>query len=407
MAYGELVYRSRLNLKTTLADLASLVGCERWHTLPKIMKRLREHGLADEQMRALPDEKKHFHRKKTQKRRWQDQLQTTTVYRLAPGAELTDVQNGILWTVHCFNSAGQRPYPLCRQAAQAGLPYGDKHLKWLQDHGYLGRGLVRRRRSPALAGRETETPRRPRGQVGGVRRRVGREPVRRGLLPREDTLYHFPSGTSAVCSGTVARRWHRRATAASRCGTTGNGRFPRRAKATAELLLMEYFVCRMFWDMFDAVERVTKRNRQLGKFHGDNSLGLLRQQTAAQVRAMKARLVEGGVEALETWCPDFSSLGAMRSQPRRQGDGRKATEPRLERHAASKHRCDSEGFDRMLSRNAPELDRAVWLPRLLESRQFQEDPEQLYLECYQALSDLPSRQERNLERLLNGNNGKA
>ena len=36
-----------------------------------------------------------------------------------------------------------------------------------------------------------------------------------------------------------------------------------------------------------------------------------------------------------------------------------------------------------------------------------QDPEQLYLDCYQALSDLPPRQERNLERLLDGNNGQA
>ena len=140
------------------------------------------------------------------------------------------------------------------------------------------------------------------------------------------------------------------------------------------LLLMEYFVCRMFHKMFPSVEQVTLHNRQLGRFHGDSSLGLLRKTTASTVRTMKARLLDGGIEALETWCPDFSSLGAMTRQPRTQSDGRRATEPAAERHAVSKHRCDTEGFDRMLSQNAPELDRAVWLPRLLESRQFHARP---------------------------------
>ena len=56
-AYGELLYRSRLDLRTTPADLATAVGCERWHTLPKIIRRLQEHGLADEQLKPLQDAK--------------------------------------------------------------------------------------------------------------------------------------------------------------------------------------------------------------------------------------------------------------------------------------------------------------------------------------------------------------
>ena len=39
-AYGELLYRCRLNLRTTPADLAATMRCERWHTLPKVIKRL-------------------------------------------------------------------------------------------------------------------------------------------------------------------------------------------------------------------------------------------------------------------------------------------------------------------------------------------------------------------------------
>ena len=56
----------------------------------------------------------------------------------------------------------------------------------------------------------------------------------------------------------------------------------------------------------------------------------------------------------------------------------------------------------MFGSDAPELDRDAWLPRILGSRQFKEDPEQMYLDCYQALGNRPSRQERNLERLLDG-----
>ena len=61
----------------------------------------------------------------------------------------------------------------------------------------------------------------------------------------------------------------------------------------------------------------------------------------------------------------------------------------------------------MFRSDAPELDRDLWLGRILGSSQYQDDPEQLYLDCGRALGDLPARRERNLERLLHGNNGKA
>ena len=183
VAYSELLYRSRLDLKTTLADLAKATRCERWHTLPKAIKRLREHGLADDQLRPLPDEQKNcFHRKRTHKRRWQDQLQTTTVYRLAPDAELTDVQNSILWTAHSFNSAGQRPYPSSlAKLLRLDIRTVVKHLKRLQENGFLDSDMsvVADPRhwqdaAPKLSGD-------PEVELGGVRREVGRKQVRRGL----------------------------------------------------------------------------------------------------------------------------------------------------------------------------------------------------------------------------------
>jgi hypothetical protein len=93
-----------------------------------------------------------------------------------------------------------------------------------------------------------------------------------------------------------------------------------------QLWLMEYFVHRMFLQMFTAVERATSHNRQLGKFHGANSLGLLRKTTAAQARTMKARLIEGGIEGLELWVPDCSLLGAT-ARPKVRNIATRMSEP--------------------------------------------------------------------------------
>jgi hypothetical protein len=62
---------------------------------------------------------------------------------------------------------------------------------------------------------------------------------------------------------------------------------------------------------------------------------------------------------------------------------------------------------RLLRDRAPELDREAWLERIVASRQFEDDAEQLYLDCWQALNDRATRQGRNLERLLGEGNGKA
>jgi hypothetical protein len=170
---------------------------------------------------------------------------------------------------------------------------------------------------------------------------------------------------------------------------------------------MECFVERVFWKMFEAVEQVTSRNRQLGKFHGNDSRGLLRQVTSATVRTMKARLVEGGLEALELWCPDFSLLGATTRRPKRENGGSRAPMTTAGGYPCRKLPCDRTGFAKMLRSDAPELDRDLWLERILGASQYKDDPERLYLDCGRALSDLPMRRERNLERLLGGNNGKA
>ena len=143
-------------------------------------------------------------------------------------------------------------------------------------------------------------------------------------------------------------------------------------------------------------------NRQLGKFHGDNSLGLLRKVTSGHVRAMKARLVEGGVEGLELWSADFSSL-AVTVQPK----ARTAAPSPARCAPACKPPSDQQAFERLLSQDAPELDRNAWLPRILGSARFKDDPEDLYLKCGQALGGPLSWQERSLERLLAESNGKT
>jgi hypothetical protein len=152
--------------------------------------------------------------------------------------------------------------------------------------------------------------------------------------------------------------------------------------------------------MFEAVEKATKHNRQMGTFHGDSSDGLLRRITAGQIRAMRARLFEGGVQGLELWTPDLTSLGTTKRQPNMQAVGVSVS-------SGPKIRYDREAFVRLLRDRAPELDREAWLERIVASRQFEDDAEQLYLDCWQALNDRATRQGRNLERLLGEGNGKA
>ncbi len=68
---------------------------------------------------------------------------------------------------------------------------------------------------------------------------------------------------------------------------------------------------------------------------------------------------------------------------------------------------DREDFDQLLSRYAPELDRDVWLKRILESPQFKDDPDELYSDCTKALDNIPAWRVQSLEQLLGGSNGRA
>ena len=321
-AYGELLYRSRLDLKTTPSDMAAAVGCERWRTLPKVIKRLQEHGLADERLRALPDGKGFFHRKQDTKRKWQDQFQTTTVYRQVPGGELTDVRNGILWTVHSFNSAGQQPYPSSiAKLLRLDLRTVTKHLEWLQEHGYMDADWCV---TADPCRWQDATP-----KLKGDPEARWEEFAAEWVGSRYDDNYcqgkpyfalshsHFRRSFQEGCEAMAEAGY-----ASDRIRAYWETEVPEACsseKRAVQLWLMEYVVHRLFYRMFDAVERVTSRNRQLGKFHGADSLGLLRQVTAAQVRTMKARVLEGGMEGLETWAPDLSSLGSVTSPRRRAG----------------------------------------------------------------------------------------
>ena len=279
--YGELLYRSRLDLKTKLADLANVTGCERWRTLPKVVKRLQAHGLADEQLRPLKDEKKYFHRKRTQKRKWQNEFQTTTVYRLAPDAELTDIQNGILWTVHSFNSAGQRPYPssvakLLRLDCRTVV----KHIELLREKGYLDAdGCV----CADPCRWQDATPRLP-----GDPEVRWEEFATEWVGSRYDDSYCGGKTIFALTRSHFRRSLQDGCESMARAGYTSvqirdywEREVPEACRGDGSLVLMEYLAERIFWKMFEAVERVTKQNRQLGKFHGDNSLGLLRKEIIA------------------------------------------------------------------------------------------------------------------------------
>ena len=80
---------------------------------------------------------------------------------------------------------------------------------------------------------------------------------------------------------------------------------------------------------------MTNRNRQLGKFHGGLPWAAA-QATASTARAARARLVEGGVEALETWCPGLLVVGGgddATQDARASGD--RTAEPAAEGHAAT------------------------------------------------------------------------
>ena len=397
-AYGELLYRSRLNLPTTPADLAVATGCERWHTLPKVIGHLQRHGLADQQLRPLRDENKYFHRKRMPKHRWQDQFQTTTVYRLRPDAELTEIQNAVLWTVHSFNSNGKRPNPKSvARLLRLDHRTVNKHLQWLQEHGFLDADfhvIADPRHWQDVAPKLAGAPEAKWSEFasGWVAARYGQRKPHFALSPS-----HFQRSLQDACE------------AMAKAGYTSvlirnywEQEVPQACRGDCQLLLMDYLIDRTFWKMFEAVEKATARNRQLGKFHGDNSLGLLRKVTSGHLRAMKARLVEGGVEGLELWSADFSSL-AVTVQPK----ARTATPSSARCAPVAAPRSDQQAFERLLSQDAPELDRNAWLPRILGSRRFKDDPEHLYLECGQALNNPPSWRERNLERVLAESNGKA
>jgi hypothetical protein len=396
-AYGELLYRSRLELRTTPADLAAAVGCERWHTLPKIIRRLQEHGLADEQLKPLQDAKGYFHRKKNAKRRWQNEFQTTTIYLQCQDALLADVQNTILWTIHSFNSMGKKP-PLKSVATLLRLDYRTvtRHLKVLQEQGCLDVDLCvtadpRHWQDAAPKPENAPEVRWDTFAAEWVGNRYGdgynhgKPRFALAFLQVRQSLCECCTDMAAAgyTSVQICDYWEQ--VVPDACGTNGQ-----------QLLLMEYFVERVFYKMFAAVETVTNRNRQVGKFHGENSFGLLRKVTAGQIRTMRTCLLERGVQGLEFWSPDFSSLGVR-------------TLPKIPSAPAGRKRqsYDRTDFERLFADSAPALDRSSWVPRLMESPGFKDDPHQLFLECSHALDAFPHCHERNLERVLHGTNGKA
>ncbi len=396
-AYGELLYRSRLDLRTTPADLAAAVGCERWHTLPKIVRGLQEHGLADEQLKPLQDAGRYFHRKKNAKRKWQNEFQTTTIYLQCQDALLTDVQNTILWTIHSFNSMGKKP-PLKSVATLLRLDYRTvaRHLKVLQGKGCLDAELCvtadpRHWQDAAPKLEDAPEVRWDEFAAQWVTSRYddgynhGKPRFALAFSQVRQSLHEGCSDMAAAGYTSVQIRDYWERVVPDACGSNGQ-----------QLLLMEFFVERLFYKMFAAVEKSTNRNRHLGKFHGENSLGLLLKVTAGQIRTMRTCLLERGVQGLEFWSPDFSSLGVR-------------TLPKIPSAPAGRKRqsYDRTEFERLFAKQAPEVDRNSWLPRLMESPQFKEDPEQFYLDCHYALEAFPPCRVQRLERVLHGTNGKA
>jgi len=73
----------------------------------------------------------------------------------------------------------------------------------------------------------------------------------------------------------------------------------------------DYFVHRLWWNVWKAAEQETALHRKRGTFSGPNSLGLLKLKTNAAIKALAEKIKGDGWDSLTYWEPDFSlALGA-------------------------------------------------------------------------------------------------
>ena len=73
----------------------------------------------------------------------------------------------------------------------------------------------------------------------------------------------------------------------------------------------DYFVHRLWWNVWKAAEQETSLHRKQGTFSGPNSLGLLKLKTNAAIKALAEKIKGDGWDSLTYWEPDFSlALGA-------------------------------------------------------------------------------------------------
>jgi hypothetical protein len=68
----------------------------------------------------------------------------------------------------------------------------------------------------------------------------------------------------------------------------------------------DYFVHRLWWNVWKAAEQETSLHRKRGTFSGPNSLGLLRLKTNAAIKALAEKIKGDGWDSLTYWEPDFS-----------------------------------------------------------------------------------------------------
>ena len=73
----------------------------------------------------------------------------------------------------------------------------------------------------------------------------------------------------------------------------------------------DYFVHRLWWNVWKAAEQETSLHRRQWTFSGPNSLGLLRLKTNAAIKALAEKIKGDSWDSLIYWEPDFSlALGA-------------------------------------------------------------------------------------------------
>ena len=211
-------------------------GCERWHTLPKVdqatpgaRSRRRAVAAASGREEVLPP---------------QEDAETPMAGpapdhdRLppAPGrrADRRPEQHPVDGPLLQLRRSATVP-ELGRQAAQAGLPYGDQAPQVAPRARLPGRGLVRRRRSPALAGRETEdsqaTPRSggssspPSGSAAGTTTATAR------ASPASPSRTRISEGRSRTSCEAMAQAGYTSVQDSGLLGAGGAGGVPRRRAA--------------------------------------------------------------------------------------------------------------------------------------------------------------------------------